>query len=63
MSGGLDDDVLAGGPGADTISGGLGNDTIKSKDGHRDLVRCGVGRDVASVDKLDRVSGCERVIR
>ena len=55
-------DVLSGGPGRDLLSGGSGPDTIHARDGERDVVNCGRGRDVAFVDQLDRVArDCESV--
>jgi uncharacterized repeat protein (TIGR01451 family) len=54
-------DYLDGGPGRDLISGGRGNDLLVSRDGVRDLLRCGPGRDEAFVDLKDRVSDCEKV--
>jgi len=56
-------DRLHGGPGADRILGGNGGDRIHARDGEVDVVRCGTGPDIAKVDGLDRVSGCERVRR
>jgi hypothetical protein len=61
--GGRGDDFISGGRGDDFISGGPGNDTIHARDGHRDAVDCGPGRDVAFVDPVDLVRGCERVVR
>jgi hypothetical protein len=34
-------------------------DTIDAVDGRPDLVRCGLGTDVAIVDRFDRAFGCE----
>lgn len=57
-------DRLRGGPGADLLVGGNGRDKIAARDGERDRIRCGGGRDVALVDAVDRVlKGCERVRR
>ena len=56
-------DLVVGGPGRDTIAAGQGNDTVETRDGFRDVVDCGPGRDVAEVDRLDRVMGCERVLK
>jgi Ca2+-binding RTX toxin-like protein len=56
-------DVLRGGAGKDTLVGGPGNDTIFARDHTRDVVECGPGRDTASVDRGDRVVGCEIVHR
>lgn len=64
LSGGAGADVLSGGEGRDVLQGGPGNDRIEARDGERDVVSCGSGRrDVARVDRGDRVSGCERVRR
>ena len=42
------------------ICGGAGNDTIYARDGHRDVVDGGPGRDVAYLDrKLDRATNVE----
>ncbi len=53
--------LTAGQSGGSLLDGGSGNDTIRSRNGQRDTVRCGTGRDLAIVDRFDRVSGCERV--
>ena len=54
------DDELYGG-GRDLILGG-GDDFIEAKDGEADLVGCGSGNDVASVDLADRVArDCETI--
>ena len=44
-----------GGKGKSRLSGGAGRDTIQAKDGVRDQVSCGGGRDLATVDRRDRV--------
>lgn len=56
-------DVLDGGPGLDDVGAGQGNDRILVRDGQRDTVRCGGGRDSVKADGLDRVLGCEQVRR
>jgi Putative Ig domain/RTX calcium-binding nonapeptide repeat (4 copies) len=56
-------DYLDGGRGADLLNGGPGNDRLVARDGVRDVLRCGSGRDTARVDAKDRVSGCEAVAR
>ena len=71
LSGGPHGDRLSDGSGRDTFSGGDGNDRIDARDATRagrrtiDVVGCGAGsRDVALVDRTDRVSrDCERVSR
>ena len=54
-------DLLNGRAGNDRIVGGGGNDRIRSGPGSRDVLRCGPGKDRATVDRRDRVRGCERV--
>lgn len=61
--GGAGRDQLVGGPGLDTGDGGPGADALRMRDGVRDVVRCGAGRDRATVDRVDRVIGCEVVRR
>jgi hypothetical protein len=63
LYGGTGNDTLVGGLGRDRLFGGPGNDVLRARDGRRDVVDCGPGRDVAYVDRLDRVSGCEKVVR
>src|SRR5262245_54232146 len=56
-------DKLTGGTGRDRIDGGEGADTIIARDGRRDVVIGGVGKDSARVDRdLDRVTGVERLL-
>jgi Ca2+-binding RTX toxin-like protein len=56
-------DVLRGGSGRDVLLGGIGNDIVYARDGERDRLDCGAGRDVAYVDKRDTVVHCEQVRR
>jgi hypothetical protein len=56
-------DRIGGGPGKDQFKGGAKRDRIKSKDGARDVVRCGKGRDKVIADKRDKLRNCERVKR
>ena len=63
LEGGPGNDVLVGGVGRDTLSGGAGRDLVRARDGVRETVRCGPGRDTAIIDRSDRVSGCEVVRR
>jgi Ca2+-binding RTX toxin-like protein len=57
-------DRIDGGPGADSISAHRGADRIQVRDGERDVVRCGPGRDRVIADKKDSVArDCERVSR
>ena len=64
LFGGLGNDRLVGGPGADTLEGGPGRDTVEARDGTRDVVRCGPGRDWVVADRVDWIArDCETVRR
>jgi Ca2+-binding RTX toxin-like protein len=63
LTGGAGGDTLVGGPGTNRYDAGAGNDLVKARNGRRELVSCGAGRDRARVDRRDRVRGCERVTR
>jgi Ca2+-binding RTX toxin-like protein len=65
LLGGAGADRLVGGPGRDTLLGGIGNDRLESRDGVRDQVNCGPGKqDVAIVDRKDVVArDCETIRR
>lgn len=63
LDGGPGDDKLVGGAGRDRLEGGSGRDVLRARDGEVDKVSCGPGRDVAVVDRIDRVKGCERTRR
>jgi hypothetical protein len=57
-------DRLSGGAGADRLDGGRGADVLRARDGRRDRVACGSGRDRAIADAADAVAAdCERVGR
>ncbi len=62
--GGSGNDEIRGGSGRDHIDAGRGNDIVDARDKKRDTIDCGAGRkDVAIVDKIDRVNNCETVRR
>ncbi len=71
LLGGAGGAVLVGGPGRDefnSVAGkpvdGQGRDVIRARDGTRDVINCGPGRDVAYVDRVeDGVYDCERVVK
>jgi Ca2+-binding RTX toxin-like protein len=63
MSGGGGNDRITTGPGLNRYAGGAGSDVIDARNGRRELVSCGSGRDRVRADRRDRVSGCERVSR
>ena len=46
--------------GSNHVSGGPGGDVVDVANARRDIVRCGPGRDRVTVDKGDRLFGCER---
>jgi hypothetical protein len=52
-----------GGRGRTRYSGGTGNDRIYARNGRSEIVECGPGRDLAKVDRSDRLRRCERVLR
>jgi hypothetical protein len=57
-------DRIAGGPGRDFADGGPGNDRLLMRDGARDTVTCGAGRDSVTADTIDAVrANCESVLR
>jgi hypothetical protein len=60
LDGGPGADDITGGRGTDGLYGGAGDDRIDAADGAVDVVDCGAGRDRATVDRVDRVTGCER---
>jgi ELWxxDGT repeat protein len=64
LVGGSGNDKLTGGPGTNAYSGGAGSDTINARNGKRETVDCGPGKkDKATVDRRDKVKGCEKVKR
>ncbi len=64
LDGAAGSDTLSGGAGIDTYSGGSGADRISARDGRRETIACGTGRDRVVADRTDRVrSDCERVSR
>jgi Ca2+-binding RTX toxin-like protein len=62
LTGGSGDEAINGGPNPDQISGGSGDDSIDAKDGAKDTIGCGTGKDRVTVDAIDVVSSnCEQV--
>ena len=62
LSGGAGGDDLYEGQGRDELYGGAGDDFLETKDGGRDYMNCGPGRDAARVDLEDLVSrSCEAI--
>lgn len=60
---GAADAILGTSQGGDVIVAGAGNDSIHAKNGRRDTVSCGPGRDTVWADRTDRLSGCEIIHR
>ena len=54
-------DRIVGGGGRNQIDGGDGNDSIAARNGERDRIVCGIGRDRVRADRFDRLNGCESV--
>jgi RTX calcium-binding nonapeptide repeat (4 copies) len=66
LAGGSGGDILSGGGGGDLVRGEHGDDRIYARDGVRDVIRCGTGRDSAAIDFHDVVRSsppCESVSR
>ena len=73
LNGGRGNDRLIAGPGSDRLTGGKGRDImlgaggpdmIKARDGQRDVIKCGPGKDKVVADRSDRVAkDCEQVRR
>lgn len=64
LNGGGGNDRITGGAGADKVSAGAGADTVSVRDGVKDTVNCGNGRDVVKADRRDSVArNCENVSR
>jgi Ca2+-binding RTX toxin-like protein len=64
LYGGPGNDKLYGGPGVNTYNGGAGNDTINARNRKTETINCGPGKkDIATVDKRDKVKGCEKIQR
>lgn len=54
-------DRLDGGSGENAFDAGPGDDRVNSRNGTRETVRCGPGRDSVVADRNDRLRGCENV--
>jgi len=63
LHGATGNDQLFPGTGRDHVWAGPGNDTISARDGSRDAIDCGAGLDRVTVDRRDRLRGCEQVSR
>ena len=64
VDGGKGNDKLTGGAGVNSYRGGAGDDSVNAKNGKRETIDCGSGKkDSVSVDRRDKVKGCEKVKR
>ncbi len=64
LDGGAGNDKLNAGKATNSLAGGSGNDSINARNRKKETVNCGSGRkDTATVDRIDRVRGCEKVRR
>jgi Ca2+-binding RTX toxin-like protein len=63
LDGGAGNDTLTAGSGTNAIRAGAGNDVVDAVNRKRETIDCGKGRDRATVDRTDRVRGCEKVKR
>jgi hypothetical protein len=63
INAGNGNDDITPGPGKDIANGQGGNDTISARDGARDTIDCGAGRDKVTADRTDSVKNCEFVKR
>jgi Ca2+-binding RTX toxin-like protein len=63
IRGELGNDLVVGSVGHDVLHGGAGDDVVEARDGRRDRIRCGPGRDRVKADRIDAVTGCETVAR
>ena len=64
IDGGAGNDRLAAGKGRNSLAGGNGDDSLNARNRKKDTVNCGGGKkDTATVDRVDKVRGCERVKR
>jgi Ca2+-binding RTX toxin-like protein len=64
LRGDAGNDTLTGGAGKNSYSGGAGKDRVNARNKVRETIDCGKGRDIATVDKRDKVKrNCERVKR
>jgi Ca2+-binding RTX toxin-like protein len=60
LSGGSGNDTINTGRGSNVVRAGSGNDTVKAKNGRRDSIDCGSGKDVVQADKKDALTSCEK---
>ena len=63
LSGDAGNDTLTGGAGTNRYNAGTGADRVNARNGRRETVDCGPGRDSATLDTSDVARGCERVVR
>jgi hypothetical protein len=63
IRGGRGNDDITPGAGKDTVAAQGGDDVISARDGTKDTIDCGAGRDKVTADRTDVVKNCEFVKR
>lgn len=63
LNGGNGNDDITPGAGKDKVASQGGDDEISARDGERDTIDCGAGRDKVTADRTDQVKNCEFVKR
>jgi Ca2+-binding RTX toxin-like protein len=63
LRGGNGNDTITPGAGKDVVAAQGGDDTIAARDGTRDSIDCGAGRDKVKADRRDTITNCEFVKR
>lgn len=61
LVGNAGEDTILAGHGEDAVLAGTGNDRVWARDGERDVIDCGPGRDYLVADRIDEWRGCESV--
>ena len=59
LDGGAGNDTLTGAGGVDDFFGGAGDDAIFARDGLREAVECGAGRNAVDADPIDLTRDCD----
>ena len=60
---GAANDIVTDSGGSNRVDAGAGADVISVRNGRRDVVSCGAGKDRISADRGDKLKGCEKVRR
>lgn len=60
LAGGAGNDLLRAGTGTNQLSAGSGDDRVSARNGRRERINCGSGKDAVRADRTDDLTGCER---